>query len=453
MADFGAGDVVRGLVSLEQTSPHTMIANFRPNPETRKLLRLEEDETVEAKLLEFDAATNRLRIYPLKTQPRRDLFLQPKYSVVRVFDVPFDHLELPASSSDVTVLLEFLPRGFIKDFQFGLGLAKAYNPIVRAIELGTKCAEIRLIADGEFSVDGKVLDLPLEDLESLRAEADRIAGRGSTAVLNVKEASAHNWLATRLGQEEVPYKRGRHPMIQYFADVAASGERKLEEGDIEDLVEAIRDSPTLVAQQKPEILAKLRSDIELVELDTLLDRFEKMLMASNDEAVWQNFFTENPFILSFAFGYPLILVQDQAVAGGRKISGSGEKILDFLAKNPTTNNVAIIEIKKPATLLLQNKQYRKGVYAPSLELAGAVTQVLDQKYQLLGEFATLVRASRNYEIESFAVRLCLVVGKMPSDVDQVKSFELFRESLSGVDIVTFDELLERIRLLRSFLQG
>lgn len=37
-------------------------------------------------------------------------------------------------------------------------------------------------------------------------------------------------------------------------------------------------------------------------------------------------------------------------------------------------------------------------------------------------------------------------------MDQVKSFELFRGTLAGVDVVTFDELLRRVELLRSFLQ-
>jgi hypothetical protein len=198
-------------------------------------------------------------------------------------------------------------------------------------------------------------------------------------------------------------------------------------------------------------VAKLKSDIELVQLDGLIDRFEAMLSSSHAEAIWQAFFTENPFILSFAFGYPMILVQDQAVAGGRKISGSGEKIADFISKNPTTNNVAIIEIKKPATPLLRRPEYRSGIYGPSTELTGSIAQILDQRYHLVSEFANMQRASRLHDIESFAVQLFLIVGQSPKEPDQAKSFELFRDSLTAVDIVTFDELLERVRLLRSFL--
>lgn len=452
MAEFGAGELNRGLINVEQTSPQVATVYFRATIETEKLLHLPKGMKLKpVKLLEFDSAENRIRIYPIGTQPTVDRFAQPKYDLLRVISVPVGYLELPQSANDVPELLENLPRGFLKDCQFGLGLAKAYRQLIRAIENQTECKELYLMTEGEAKLEGTRLSIPIADFDLARAEADRIASRANVAADNVKQASAQNWLASMFGQEEIPYKRGRHPMIQAFADAAANN-RTLDDEEIDDLLEMIRGQSELISARRPEALAKLKGDIELVELDAFVDRFDQMLTStSHTEATWQDFFVQNPFILSFAFGYPMILVQDQAVAGGRKISGSGEKIVDFLSKNPTTNNVAIIEIKKPGTPVTQQNQYRGGVYGPSAELTSAITQVLDQRYQLTGEFATLQRASRIYDIESFAVRLCLVVGRTPSDPDRAKSFELYRNSLSTIDIVTFDELLERVRLLRSFL--
>jgi len=40
---------------------------------------------------------------------------------------------------------------------------------------------------------------------------------------------------------------------------------------------------------------------------------------------------------------------------------------------------------------------------------------------------------------------------MPSDPDQKKSLELFRNNLNDVIIVTFDELLEKLKNLYKFL--
>ncbi|WP_216644722.1 Shedu anti-phage system protein SduA domain-containing protein [Candidatus Thiodictyon syntrophicum] len=59
--------------------------------------------------------------------------------------------------------------------------------------------------------------------------------------------------------------------------------------------------------------------------------------------------------------------------------------------------------------------------------------------------------SRIHDIESYAVHSFLIIGKTPTEVDQQKSFELFRRNSKDVQIVTFDELLEKLRQLRSFL--
>ncbi len=105
-----------------------------------------------------------------------------------------------------------------------------------------------------------------------------------------------------------------------------------------------------------------------------------------------------------AFGYPVVKIQDQASIGGRKLSGSGDKITDFLVKNSTTNNTAFFEIKTPQTKLLNKTAYRDGVYTPSKEVSGAVNQVLDQKYKFQKEISNLKDNSGIYDIESYAVQ-------------------------------------------------
>ena len=188
-------------------------------------------------------------------------------------------------------------------------------------------------------------------------------------------------------------------------------------------------------------------------LDALIERFEGMLGKKLDEGKWQAFFNANPFILNMAFGYPVIKVRDQASVGGRKLSGDGEKITDFLVKNSLTNNTAVFEIKTPQTQVLHKRPYRDGVYTPSADLSGSSNQALDQKYQFLKQVAQIKENSRLYDIESYAVHCCLVVGTTPEGEDQQKSFELFRRNSKDVEIVTFDELLEKLRQLAAFLRN
>ena len=208
-----------------------------------------------------------------------------------------------------------------------------------------------------------------------------------------------------------------------------------------------------IAEAQPEKLAKLRGDIELVTLEALITRYEGMLGENLAEGRWQAFFNENPFILNMAFGYPVIKVRDQASVGGRKLSGDGEKITDFLVKNSLTNNTAIFEIKTPQTPILNKTPFRDGVYTPSADLSGSINQALDQKYQFQKQIAQIKDNTRLYDIESYAVHCCLVIGKTPEGDDRKKSFELFRRNSKDVEIVTFDELLEKLKQLSAFLRA
>lgn len=129
------------------------------------------------------------------------------------------------------------------------------------------------------------------------------------------------------------------------------------------------------------------------------------------------------------------------------------KIADYLFKNSLTNNVALVEIKKPSTKLLNAREYRQGVFGPSKDLNGAVTQVLDQAYSLTKNLTGLKESSRQWDLESYAISCFVVAGRTPSATDPAKqkSFELYRANSRSVTIVTYDEILERLRLLRDFL--
>ncbi len=76
--------------------------------------------------------------------------------------------------------------------------------------------------------------------------------------------------------------------------------------------------------------------------------------------------------------------------------------------------------------------------------------MLDQKYQFQRHIAQIKDNSGIHDIESYSVHCCLIIGTMPSKKNQdlLKSFELFRGNSKDVTIVTFDELLEKLKQLR-----
>ena len=449
-----------GALFVKKVSPHIADVYYVPSKERIIQSQLPADKATQRRvlLLHIDGQKRSLTIFPTNTVGSYSRFLKGKYRrIERITLANFDLPEkifgdaVPSTADEVVELLEELPSGFTKDFDFGLGLPKAYTPIVNAVEQLTDCTEI-VIADAPTSIDraNNVFHLAWGDFEDVRKTLDRITDLAQTATRSVKEATTYNLLAEKIGSPTVPVKVGRHPIRKLITD-AAQGETPLAADEQDAVLNVLEENTRSIAKSKPEKLAKLRNDIELVTLEQLIERYEAMLGQALTEDRWQRFFEDNPFALSLAFGYPIIKVRDHASVGGRKITGAGDKVTDFLVKNSLTNNTALFEIKTPKTSLLNKKPYRDGIYTPSSDLAGALNQALDQKYQFQKAISGIKDTSRLHNIESYAVHCCLVIGRTPQDADQQKSFELFRRNSKDVEVITFDEMLEKLKQLRTFL--
>lgn len=461
---FRQHDPVRdGTLEVEEVHPNFVEVYFVP-PE-RSLVEAGLDpkkaNSYRTKLLDINGQHQFLTIYPISTFGDRSDFLKPKYGQIEritlddtdiISGVGWDATSTP---EDVRDVLENLPSTFTKDYAYGLGIAKPYRSIIDAVEVLSDCSEI-VITDKHatgLTQDGDgIFYISTQDFEQARVELNKIDRHAQSAVRAVKWTAAHNILAERLGVPKQDQKAGRHPYRKLFTDVA-EGKQALSEEDQNAVIGALTSHAADIAENQPEKLAKLRGDIELVTLEALITRYEEMLGKNLAEGRWQDFFNENPFILNMAFGYPVIKVRDQASVGGRKLSGDGEKITDFLVKNSLTNNTAIFEIKTPQTTILNKTPFRDGVYTPSADLSGSINQALDQKYQFQKQIAQIKDNTRLYDIESYAVHCCLVIGKTPDGDDRKKSFELFRRNSKDVEIVTFDELLEKLKQLSAFLRA
>ena len=86
------------------------------------------------------------------------------------------------------------------------------------------------------------------------------------------------------------------------------------------LTRAAQEAPAL-ARRNPHQLYKLQRDFEIAGLNELITRFEAHLLNSRPEPFWQKLLKLNPFILSMLFGYPIVLVHDQAHVGGQRLDG------------------------------------------------------------------------------------------------------------------------------------
>lgn len=199
---------------------------------------------------------------------------------------------------------------------------------------------------------------------------------------------------------------------------------------------------------------KLNSLTRIANLKKVLASWEEN-KANGDEEYWQKFLAENSWVISQLVSYPVFVMNEKAYVGGKGMDNKGGKVVDFLIQNDLTKNAALLEIKTPQTPLLSKTEYREGVYPLSSELSGAIAQALSYRHRYLVEFQSLA-ASDGRPVYAFNPKALVVAGNLGDQIlspEQIESFELHRQQLKDVEVVTFDELFHRAKRLVDLLCG
>jgi len=449
----------RGILLCEEYHPGFNSFSYIPPAEKLKDAGLDQDETKSfvIPLIDVNEQSDYLQIYPLNTLATHPQFLQPKYDVLKSITLANFGFGGAEEQGEVEELLGALPAAFIKDFNYGLGFLKEFRFIPHTVEsMGFKHLVIDNNGITKIDDETRTLTLEFSEFDELRKQLNRVSYATQKTARKVKSSSVYNALCDFIDDEKYPQK----PLDikdTYIERSIAKGS-DIDNVDISasermHIIKTVSNNAREILGEDSHSLVRLKNEIELVTLEELILAFSGMMDKKLAEDKWQDLFQENPFILNLLFGYPIIKIQDQASVGGRKLSGKGEKITDFLSKNVKSNNTAIVEIKKPQAKLLNATEYREGVFSPSSELSGSLNQTLDQRYKLQKEIATIKENTRNYDIETYSVHCVLVIGKTPEGQSEQKSFEIFRKNSKDVDVITFDEVLEKLKQLHDFLSN
>ena len=203
----------------------------------------------------------------------------------------------------------------------------------------------------------------------------------------------------------------------------------------------------------PEIATRLANSKLHDDRVSVLKDFEIML---NDDQLcegdWQDFFEKNTWIFGYGLRYQILgVMRQQPHFGGTSITGTGDQRGDFLAVTEAERKfTCLVEIKKPTTSLLQREEYRNGAWGISHELAGAVSQVQVNcsQWEMNGS-----RTENNREIlngiDTISPKGIIVIGKT-NELDnwnKRNSFERFRREIHNPEIITYDELFERVKFI------
>lgn len=250
------------------------------------------------------------------------------------------------------------------------------------------------------------------------------------------------------------------------AGVVGTPELEAAYGRDPDLVRELIESDTNAS----DVIAYARRKQTLEDFRSLIDDPEMFTRRSGAEGgperVWQKLFEANHWLLSGSLAGTLFTSWEperlEQTAVGRSIASVGKRPDALLRSAGLIRSMVFVEIKHHQTPLVASSSYRSGTWPVSAELAGAVAQSqvtvqlvveeLRDRLQMTdadgvdipGEFTYLFRP-RSFVVAGSLAQLTGASGG--HDQAKIRSFELYRRSLSGPEILTFDEVLARAELL------
>jgi hypothetical protein len=249
--------------------------------------------------------------------------------------------------------------------------------------------------------------------------------------------------------QDISTKAGPKAIIDASDQGIVERVRGMSEAQRRDLLHAMQN--TLTAEEVNLILGRKQG----------LEEFERQLGDETwSEADWQNFFERHQWVFGYGLDYRIMRQFDREMkVGGGGTDNRNQPVSDFLMT--FTDYTVLVEIKTPTTPLFRRRRGgRAGTWEFSSEFMGAVSQILEQK----AEWLSFSQAGEHYNkagTEKLAARTrdprsILVIGskvefassEQPRDATvMADTFELFRRECRGIDIVTYDELLERARFI------
>jgi hypothetical protein len=360
------------------------------------------------------------------------------------------------TNSCVYGVLESLPVGFIKDCDFGLGFTQKYSFITKIVsEFAAKSLVISRDEKTTINDDGSFI-INIEDYNQIRIQINVINNnykkKYQIPTKNIKYDIVYNHLALCINHVKFP-QENLYNKNNILDNLLITGKTKLRLNSAPDIIKKVLSNNKKINAEEQKILRVALNKIELCNLNQLIEEFDDRLKNKHQkESDWQKLFVNNPFILSLAFNSPVKLIHGQAHVRNTDSLGKGATVTDFIFKNPLTNNTLILEIKKPSTQLFDKRMYRTDVYSPSRDFAGSINQVLHQLHELTKDFSSRKYMDKNSDLKSYAVEAVLVIGKTPEIPELQKSFDLFRGNLKNISVITFDELLEKLKELYKLLQ-
>lgn len=398
-------------------------------------------------------APDMLTIFPFRNSANG---YEPKYDALDRIYVTAQRsgaYEEPTELHEVELILSNLPEGLERNPLNGLGFSTLDRFIPNTIAgLAQRVCVVIEGGDKQPFFDDGLYVISQVYLKRLVRGMRSIAARYQRQARTDKNILAHNSLLSVVDPEAFPPKQKKVNAEAMFELVKVGlVSASIPKAAQRNVMSLVSDNAQAIARNAPETLYELAAKIESATLQEMIVKYEEMLGKTLNETKWQRFFEANTFILSMAFAVPTVFVQETPYVHGKRVNGQGGKYSDFLMRGQGTGNVALIEIKAPNTELLT--PYRNEQPSPSRELSGSITQVLGQRRKLTtgwhglkGEDDGTLKGT-----ELYSPQVVVLIGMLPTSKPDREAFEAFRNVLKDITVITFDELLLRLKYLHEAL--
>ena len=391
---------------------------------------------------------------PVYLSPFAQRYLTPKNGGFAAVVYVDEHgCALPDSVEAAVAQIESrLPKNIFDSMAHGLGLNKDLAPLWKAFSRLKEYTALVIAPDLPMQVEGHRVFIDSKKVDALRRAFNRVTRQTRDYLHRQKQGVVYDEVLVKIQPE-----RFKPAPTVYFELVEGRCEsvRKTtlrEQTERCRNVRVVREQLKQLVAEVPYELMRLHADIERVTLAKMIEVFKEKVAANLKEHYWQTFSEQKTFILSMVFSRPVELIYTQFHAKGSTLGGAGARIGDFLFKEHG-QSIAIIEIKKPTTPLMQDSAYRgQEVFGPTSELSGAITQVLFQQSELRQHWLFHTHKNPTLRLSDADVVKCIIIaGLMPAEPNKLRSFEIFRNAYKDVEVVTFDELLAKLELLEKQL--
>lgn len=286
---------------------------------------------------------------------------------------------------------------------------------------------------------GLTLVLGYEELKTLKGRLTQLSNESKLERSLAVDEFFHQKFPSKFPPAELPAKRRAKRAIRNLDPAIVD---HLEPTDVEtflDFMECMLEGKYSSAVRRRKLFGAAKLKVDEVALKDTIDAFESKLKAGESEQKWGTFLQKHLYLIDSKYVH---------VIGQLNVVLGGQRKVDF-GMVDSQGYLDLFEIKKPATPLLAQSVDRGNHYW-STDTVKAIAQAEKYLFNADRKAANLaedIRREKKIEVSVIRPRAVLIIGNSSQldSEEKEKDFRVLKMALKNVEMVTYDELLQRLK--------